>query len=308
MPSRTWARLGAAHQNSQLRFDFSRTESTRAGSVKTADKVLISAENANQCVQFLVTFYTIYKVLWSCFCVQYELKRLLQLGASLTSVSLSRASRASRGPWVLSMAFSLSWTSCIQVRAAPRQSENSCCSCWVMTGPEPAADWGHGQRLRYFRRLWTSQGSSVIKQYRNLQSENAAFFFFFFFLLLVKNKNLKWFSAVFTDVIKKCSEFHVRPSKWSRNSVFPQKLLNREVKLQRNKVGGAKLFFYFFFFPSRRETNVELFLPEWLTLPTAAFILPVLPPALQDFCSSLRLKMFPSGWAQILFLLLLVQM
>lgn len=57
-------------------------------------------------------------------------------GSSLTSVSLSLASRADRGPLVLSLILSLSWMAFIQASAFSTLLSNSSCSCWVIAFAE----------------------------------------------------------------------------------------------------------------------------------------------------------------------------
>lgn len=56
--------------------------------------------------------------------------------SSLTSVSLSLASRADRGPLVLSLILSLSWMAFIQASAFSTLLSNSSCSCWVIAFEE----------------------------------------------------------------------------------------------------------------------------------------------------------------------------
>lgn len=71
--------------------------------------------------------------------------------SSLTSVSLSLASRADRGPLVLSLILSLSWMAFIQASAFSTLLSNSSCSCWVIA-LEEAERTGNKEVSRFWVR------------------------------------------------------------------------------------------------------------------------------------------------------------
>lgn len=70
---------------------------------------------------------------------------------SLTSVSLSLASRADRGPLVLSLILSLSWMAFIQASAFSTLLSNSSWSCWVIAF-EKAERTGNREVSRFWVR------------------------------------------------------------------------------------------------------------------------------------------------------------
>lgn len=85
----------------------------------------------------------------------------------LTSVSLSRAFRASRGPWVLSLPLSLSWMACIHESAVSRLSVNSCC---VMTSPGPC-EWQVKLRTCSNRVFYCSSLMLLLHQWHSFQKQ-----------------------------------------------------------------------------------------------------------------------------------------